>query len=522
MLFSLELWDRFDEQKVRDEMDILGQYDYDNFTLTNPEIADLDTYNLTSLHEYTHMILSMQSNVGFLMYCLKRITPPTEKCDDYRIKKVLTDFLEKHYLKVQEGMAVCTECVAIILGVVDKDCSQYIQELQYNNKKYYDYIRPLIQIVRLMQEESDRNVVLETFMWIFQVALYAMNSEIHTIDAENFKNQRKLDKLCSTAGFSDLFLPNKRFKNALKTIRNAKDCKSVSDTLSEFLINKKYAKTLNDCEKMLYDIKEFVFSIFKNSPYIFNYRSQLESIQCEEVYVKDAYTRQLLATYDDDFVRKYSKRASFDDVKECLSNPNNLVFVLADVVSGLKQALKYAIEEDRIKNFVEPSNECLLLFSFSTKEIKNALVTSDEMSYILKNTDAPIVVNYKYYDYARDEIINHIGINKDIYIYCDRTYYNFIPYLDNWNGRDLYYRWLQYEQVMVLIIRIKDNRYQILPMTIAVADEAQADINKRKNLIMFEGDEVCDGKVVTEGRKYILDIIISYLLFGRRFYEETK
>ena len=78
---------------------ILGRYDYDNFVLSNPEIEDLETYTLTTLHEYTHMLISMQSNVGLFMYCMKRIVPPTEKCDDYKRKTTITNFIEKCYNK---------------------------------------------------------------------------------------------------------------------------------------------------------------------------------------------------------------------------------------------------------------------------------------------------------------------------------------------------------------------------------------------------------------------------------------
>ncbi len=119
---------------------ILGEYDYDDYTLTNPEITELDTYTMTLIHEYTHMMLSMKSNVGLLVYCLKRIIPPTEKCEDYAIKKNLLSFLADHYLKVQEGMAVFSECLLIIMGVVDKDCNDYLNELKLTNRTYYKYI----------------------------------------------------------------------------------------------------------------------------------------------------------------------------------------------------------------------------------------------------------------------------------------------------------------------------------------------------------------------------------------------
>lgn len=106
-------------------------------------------------------------------------------------------------------------------------------------------------------------------------------------------------------------------------------------------------------------------------------------------------------------------------------------------------------------------------------------------------------------------------MDKDIFIYCDRTYQNFKPFYKFWVDRCLYYRWLVYSQLSVLIICLRDNRFLLLPVTAAVGYEAQSDINRRDNLIEIEGEDTFDDIVLTSERKDKIDYIVSYLLFRK-------
>lgn len=50
------------------DVQLLGQYDFDIFTLLNALMSEEDRIN-TAIHEYTHFGLSNQSVYGTIQYC---------------------------------------------------------------------------------------------------------------------------------------------------------------------------------------------------------------------------------------------------------------------------------------------------------------------------------------------------------------------------------------------------------------------------------------------------------------------
>ena len=48
-------------------MDILGQYDFENYTLLSALMDEKEIIN-TAVHEYTHFELSNQSTYGIVLY----------------------------------------------------------------------------------------------------------------------------------------------------------------------------------------------------------------------------------------------------------------------------------------------------------------------------------------------------------------------------------------------------------------------------------------------------------------------
>ncbi len=373
-----------------------------------------------------------------------------------------------------------------------------------------------------MQAESDKDVILEAYYWIYQCALYAMNADITDVDVNHFKSKKALDKLCSTSGFSENYLPNKRFHLALKEIKTVGECKIVSERLSAYLRDKIAEVPIEEREEKLKETKLFVLELFDGSDFVNGYRQRLDTIHCEEVSVKEAYTKQLPLIHNDEVFRKYSKHASLDEVKEYLEKEYVVLFVLGDVVTTLKQVLKCDVNVSQIKNYIDPNKELLFLYSVSPKVVLNAAITSEEMDDILIDAQVPVVVNYKDYDYEKDEIINHSGVKQDLFIYCDWTYRNFMPFYEYWKDRILHYRWLQYSQLSVLIVKINDNRFALLPVTSAVGFEAQADIDSRNNFIRYDRDEEYDDEVLTVGRKEKIDAIISYLIFLKNVFENEN
>lgn len=114
-------------------------------------------------------------------------------------------------------------------------------------------------------------------------------------------------------------------------------------------------------------------------------------------------------------------------------------------------------------------------------------------------------------------IPNHPDVEDYIYIYCDRTYSNASSYLDQWKSKEVYYRYMQYESMIVLLVKIDEHTIFLLPMTSIVADEADRDIREnRKNMMMITDaeDEEYDSHIITDSTKRDeIDAIINCLFF---------
>ena len=106
---------------------------------------------------------------------------------------------------------------------------------------------------------------------------------------------------------------------------------------------------------------------------------------------------------------------------------------------------------------------------------------------------------------------------ENIYIYCDRTYSNILQFINLWNDRVVFYRYMVYESMIVLLIKINENSLFLLPMTPMVADEAEKDIrDNHKN--MHPNTEVENEKydpyiVKDEKTRNEIDTIINCLFF---------
>ena len=128
-----------------------------------------------------------------------------------------------------------------------------------------------------------------------------------------------------------------------------------------------------------------------------------------------------------------------------------------------------------------------------------------------------IVTSYKNYDFSVNEIRLHRDIWDEIFIYCDRTYSNARCYLDLWKEQDVYYRYMAYNNMIVLIVKIAEKRFFLLPMTSIAAVEADADIREnRMNMQMCceEADEGYDPYIVTgEDAREKIDTVVNCLFF---------
>ncbi len=127
------------------------------------------------------------------------------------------------------------------------------------------------------------------------------------------------------------------------------------------------------------------------------------------------------------------------------------------------------------------------------------------------------MTSYKNYDYKNNCIPNYSTVKGNTYIYCDRTYSNSIPYLEQWKDRIVYYRFMAYKSMIVLLVKINDSSIFMLPMTPMVADEAEKDIRaKHTNMrpITEVKDEEYDPHVIKDERIHDeIDTIVNCLFF---------
>lgn len=109
-----------------------GEYTYNNYTLLNP-LLDLEDFQSASVHEYTHMVLSGRSCIGMMLYCLEKIKIPYRCTQDISRYKTITEFLNRHTNKVQEGLAVFVQSTVKLSSEGPEACSRFIDYLFCNN-----------------------------------------------------------------------------------------------------------------------------------------------------------------------------------------------------------------------------------------------------------------------------------------------------------------------------------------------------------------------------------------------------
>ena len=203
-------------------MDILGQYDFENYTLLSALMDEKEIIN-TAVHEYTHFELSNQSTYGIVLYCLNRLIIPYDCKSDIDKQQAARKFFMDHTIKVQEGMAVFIECVYFMLRD-KKEYIQFIEELRQNNSTYYDYVKPLRFILNIIEKEGEYNNILIVANAVFQVAIMSMNAPIYKFEGVNFTTNKFIKKMLSRKDFSKNYLPNKRFFAAINSCKEATSC----------------------------------------------------------------------------------------------------------------------------------------------------------------------------------------------------------------------------------------------------------------------------------------------------------
>lgn len=504
-------------------MAIYGAYDYSNYTLLNP-LTDSDDFKSVSYHEYTHYVLTCRSGVGMMLYCLEKILIPYDSKCDQQLYKILAGFLNIHTNKVQEGMAVFVQCIMILVKEGKQASEEFLNDLQVNNQLYYEYVEPLIFIITVLQDESDYNTILHISNLVFLLGIECMNCKIYELEPSSFNSNKSIKKIMSSNGFGENYLPDRRFIIYIKNCKkcNVKSSEEIESFILPLLSQETLELTIEKNKVRLSLIKEFILKYFEKSKYIKAYKNKLSKINTVEVDMKKLYLQQLPSTFNQEELLKMSRVATTKEINLEIEKPYSIIFLFGTLEKSLEMVMEkvgLTTEIGYDKSYFA-NHDVIMTFNLIDKKILMSLENSTHIQKLFMSQlrKAIIVTNYKNYDYEKDNIKNHNIDNEDVFIYCDRTYGNTLPILDIWHSRELYYRYMTYENMAVLIVKIAVKRYFILPMTLIVFMEADEDIqNNRRNMIMAvdcESSKGFDDHIFTEQSMVDkIDLIVNCLFF---------
>lgn len=496
------------------DVQLLGQYDFDNFTLLNVLMSEEERIN-TSVHEYTHFQLSNQSVYGTIQYCLKKLTISiTCNNDANKLKSAMTFFAENS-MKVQEGVAVFIEATYFMLSSVG-DYEKFIENLKKNNECYYGYVKPLCFILEYMKD-VDYNDKLTIAHAVFQIALKSMNSCIYNYDGNNFAKSKSIKKLVSNRDFSKEYLPNKLFFSMIEECNKQETFETFYEKLF-VLAQDDIDGNVEFFQERLIEIKKFVLEIFEGSQSIDVYKNRLNQVEMHEADASSVFLQQIPTAFNEDYVQRNMKKIGYESLKEkCRSLEYSTLFLLGGLQKNILELFnKIGAVNSDVK---DDSREILFFYSLRDKEIFGCLLRKSELQEILNQNDnkCVVLISYKNYDYENNELLGYSTTAENIYIYCDRTYSNILQFINLWNDRVVFYRYMVYESMIVLLIKINENSLFLPPMTPMVADEAEKDIrDNHKNMhpiTEVENEEYDPYIVKDEKTRNEIDTIINCLFF---------
>lgn len=496
------------------DVQMLGQYDFDNFTLLNALMSEEECIN-TAIHEYTHFQLTNQSVYGTIQYCLKKLAKSMTCNSDINKLSSAMKFFSKHSMKVQESLAVFIEATYFMLGSVE-DYEKFIENLKENNKLYFRYVKPLYFILEYMKtvEYHDKLVIAQA---VFQIALKSMNACIYDYDGVNFARNKFVKRLISNRNFSRVYLPNKVFFSMIEECNKQDTYEKFQQRLLSFSksANEENVELFQD---RLIKIKKFVLEVFEGSPDIDIYKYRLNQIEIQEVDSSSTFLQQLPTVFNEDYVKHNMKNIGYKLLKEkCMSLEYSTLFLLGEVqknIIGLFNNIEFTNSDIK-----DETREIIIFYSLRDKEIFGCLLEKSELNELLNQNENKCVIltSYKNYDYENNKLFGYSTNAENIYIYCDRTYANAQQYINLWSENKVFYRYMVYESMVVLLIKINENTLFMLPMTPIVADEAEKDIrSNHKNMSPItdvEDDEYDSYIIKNENVRNEIDTIFNCLFF---------
>lgn len=520
----------------------LGFYDCGADYSINLQTPTQETFS-TVFHELTHMLITLQSGYGTFLHILKVIKSIDNKYD------YIYDFFFMHMTKMQEACSTFSELIFILIGKNCNNVSDKIKEMKLFNSRYYNFVSPLLFVLkyvdcRIESSYSFKIPIAEIYNIVKEIAIKSCEVDLTEIPYEYFKNKKSLEKIANIDELVRTYLPNKRFKIAVKELNKQLNIYSkqlYSEEKMALILQDVYSaafkcnfvkdySTTDDYKRQLEEIvqknKLFILELYKDSK---DYGIILD--RTTDITVKEMSIERLPA-YSIPFSinKQYNFQRLCNSVQELNSTFPSIYFVLGDgktIQESFKKpknenvniakkfqtiakemSLQYGFYT-LINNMKFKSNILIVLaYNYETKSINSAIIEKKEI--VLFDSKVPIVVNYKHYHEFREY---SASLNQDVFIYCDRTYENTIPIINELACESsLKYNLISYTQddkdisLAVLIVKIKAHHYFLLPVVRSV--EFLIALDSKQGKIRIEPLLELDQNLID-----IIDAILNNLYF---------
>lgn len=492
--------------------DILGEYDFRNNTMVNISNHNEDDINLTILHETIHLMITQQTRWGLFCYCVRRI-----QVYDNSYKHIM-DYLCEQSRKVQEGAAVFAECIYLIQNFGYFKCSEYIKELQKNNKEYYNYVRPLMFFLELLNSTDNYKTKVsanDLNSFILGVAKVAMNPQLLEIPVEVLKSKKLFRKVISNNEMACKFLPNKRFKILLKTscdiileqgnfnideiIEQISIChESERDNFKEVFYTND--TTVKRYEEFLSNTKEYFKKLYGSSGNREPIEIFLNSIKAKEIDIKDLPQYSIPFS----FSKFESVKTEHNEVLTLAKNKKGVLFYLGNIgdMKDFDSDLAYIPEKvmTSVKELLKEKSYISIYYDYESKKAHNSNSSKRDIENLICTSELTIVVNYKVFDKNKDDIKGLDTKQKPIFVYCDRSYPKSINLINELLTEKAKCRIIQYNSMYLLIIKISSKSQFILPVLPISYEQVLNDI--KHGVINIELADNPDGETMID--EYIL------------------
>lgn len=462
---------------------LYGQYDNRNFVEINFFGVDEDI-NSTLVHEHIHLRLTQSTKWGNLGYCLRKIDIIDES------KNYFSKFIYNNTIKVQEATAVYFEIFYLLKSKGELEAKNKINNLKQYNKKYYNYLKPLIPLIDefLKSGMNIEEKANEVTTMIYHIAINSLNTNICDVSTDHFQDKKSIEKFISNVELSAKVLPFPRFKQLIKQCLEKIESSNGFDAgeiLNELIDFNEQIIFLNDSDFRSKDndkIKEFILKLFKNSENINEIQNYLNTVKLKELDLEDAVFYAIPNSF-----KQYEPNiiTSRDEMNKALMNAqqSGILFILGEFVDSFQMIRPYSKFTNKDMEIISKNYRgvyMITIMDYFRKKQLFAVASRDGLLYILSKNNHPIVVSYKTFDYDKMEVSGLIPLTNDIFIYCDRSYPNTIEIINSISNKVVYSIIINYEGMSVLLLKIDTNLYFFLPILSVVEYKILRDIEEGK------------------------------------------